>query len=67
MDAFIQTTMNKKLIELYVWVADKLYTKKIEIEYKDDSELDDLANQKAGEFYNNLIENFDYGWQEIYD
>lgn len=59
--------MNKKLIELYAWVADKLYTEEIEIEYKNESDLDDLAHQKAGEFYTKLIENCDYGWQEVYD
>lgn len=34
MDAFTQKKMNKKLIELYAWVADKLYNEKIEIEYE---------------------------------
>ena len=68
MDAFTQKKMSKKQIELYAWVLGKLYTKQVEIEYNNEIELGDLANQKATEFYNDLTKpEFDYGWQEIYD
>lgn len=56
--------MNKKIIELWVCFDNNYSTEEIEIEYENETDFQELADEKAEEFYTQLLENcVEYGWE----